>query len=53
MYDAYAFGSGERRWDDPGLTPWPEGHAPMQETVDWLKASHARFVRPRRTTVGR
>jgi len=30
--------------DDPALTPWPEGHAPMRETVGWLKASHARFV---------
>jgi uncharacterized damage-inducible protein DinB len=44
MYDEHAFGSGERRWDDPDLTPWPEGHAPMDEAVDWLKASHARFV---------
>jgi DinB superfamily len=44
MYDEYAFGRGERRWDDPDLTPWPEGHAPMHETVEWLKASHARLV---------
>jgi DinB superfamily len=44
MYDEYAFGSGQRRWDDPDLTPWPEGYAPMRETVGWLKASHARFV---------
>jgi uncharacterized damage-inducible protein DinB len=44
MYDEYAFGPGERRWDDPDLTPWPEGDAPMHEIVDWLRASHARFV---------
>jgi uncharacterized damage-inducible protein DinB len=44
MYDEYAFGPGERRWDDPALTPWSEGHAPMDKTVGWLKASHASFV---------
>jgi DinB superfamily len=44
MYDEYAFGPGELGWDDPALTPWQEGHAPMRETVDWLVASHARFV---------
>jgi len=44
MYDEYAFGPGELRWDDAELLPWPEGRAPMDETIGWLKAVHARFV---------
>lgn len=44
MYDEYAFGPGRLRWDDPGLRPWPEGEAPMVETIAWLKEAHVRFV---------
>jgi hypothetical protein len=44
MYDEYAFGPGRLRWDDRDLLPWPEGEAPMQEVVVWLRETHARFV---------
>jgi uncharacterized damage-inducible protein DinB len=41
MYDEYAFSAGTRRWDDPDLQPWPEGEAPREETIDWLRGLHA------------
>jgi hypothetical protein len=44
MYDDYAFGPAERRWDDPDLQPWPEGQAPRGEAVTWLRDAHTRLV---------
>jgi uncharacterized damage-inducible protein DinB len=44
MYDDYAFGSGSLDWDMPEVQPWPEGAAPMDETVAWLEAVHARLA---------
>jgi hypothetical protein len=44
MYDEYAFGPGKLRWDDPNLQPWPEGQAPMSETISWLETVHHRLV---------
>jgi uncharacterized damage-inducible protein DinB len=40
MYDHYAFGAATRTWDDPDLQPWPEGQAPREETIDWLRGLH-------------
>lgn len=44
MYDEYAFGSGRRQWDDPGLVPWSRESAPMAEAIDWMTTTHRRFV---------
>jgi hypothetical protein len=52
MYDEYAFGPGRLRWDDPQLQPWPDGQAPMDKTIAWLKDAHARFVDHVRTLSG-
>ena len=41
MYDEYAFGEGNLQWDDPTVQPWPEGAAPMEETIEWLRRVHA------------
>ena len=40
MYDDYAFGAGARAWGDPDLQPWPDGQAPREETIEWLKGLH-------------
>jgi uncharacterized damage-inducible protein DinB len=65
MYADYAFRDGRLGWDDVDVQPWPEGEAPMPETIDWLVAVHGRLVqhvasladdteldRPRRTNWG-
>jgi len=44
MYDDYAFGAGSRSWDTPEVQPWPEGEAPMPETVAWLQDVHTRLA---------
>ena len=44
MYDDYAFGAGSRFWDMPDVQPWPEGAAPMPDTVAWLQDVHARLA---------
>jgi uncharacterized damage-inducible protein DinB len=44
MYDDYAFASGSLDWDMPEVQPWPEGAAPMDETVRWLEAVHGRLA---------
>jgi uncharacterized damage-inducible protein DinB len=43
MYDDYAFGPGSLDWDMPEVQPWPEGEAPMAETVPWLEQVHVRL----------
>jgi uncharacterized damage-inducible protein DinB len=43
MYDDYAFGSGSLFWDMPEVQPWPEGKAPLTETLRWLQAAHDRL----------
>ncbi len=65
MYAEYAFRDGRLDWDDTEVQPWPEGEAPMTETVDWLVTVHgqlgehvagladdAELDRPRRTNWG-
>ena len=65
MYADYAFRDGTLDWDDKAVQPWPEGEAPMAETIDWLVTVHNRLVehvraladdteldRPRRTNWG-
>jgi hypothetical protein len=44
MYDDYAFASGSLSWDMPEVQPWPDGEAPMAETVAWLERVHARLA---------
>jgi uncharacterized damage-inducible protein DinB len=44
MYDDYAFGPGTLDWDRPEVQPWPEGEAPMAETIRWLERDHERLV---------
>jgi uncharacterized damage-inducible protein DinB len=65
MYADYAFRDGRLAWDDTEVQPWPEGEAPMAETIGWLVTVHDRLVehvagladdaeldRPRRTNWG-
>ncbi len=65
MYADYAFRDGRLNWSDTEVQPWPEGEAPMLETIDWLVTVHNRLVehvrdladdseldRPRRTNWG-
>jgi hypothetical protein len=44
MYDEYAFGPGKLQWGTSEVEPWPQGKAPMDETLQWLRAMHDRFV---------
>ena len=44
MYDEYAFGAGALTWDDQSWLPWSDGDAPIDETIDWLRQVHERFV---------
>ncbi len=44
MYDDYAFGAGSLTWLDPEVQPWPDGEAPMTETIRWLTGAHERLV---------
>lgn len=43
MYRNHAFESGGLRWDSPITWPWPDGNAPMPETLDWLREAHELF----------
>jgi hypothetical protein len=65
MYADYAFRDGRLDWSDTEVQPWPEGEAPMTETVGWLVTVHnllvehvaglgddAELDRPRRTNWG-
>ncbi len=65
MYADDAFRSARLDWSDTEVQPWPEGEAPMAETIDWLVVVHNRLVeevtalandaeldRPRRTNWG-
>lgn len=65
MYADYAFRAGTLQWSDTEVQPWPEGEAPMAETIEWLVTVHNRLVehvaeldgdaeldRPRRTNWG-
>lgn len=65
MYADYAFRDGTLSWSDKEVQPWPEGEAPMAESIDWLVTVHNRLVehvqaladdaeldRPRRTNWG-
>ena len=44
MYADYAFRAGTLDWADREVQPWPEGEAPMGETIEWLQRVHAEFV---------
>jgi hypothetical protein len=44
MYDEYAFGARRLHWEDRAVQPWAHGGAPMVQAVDWLHATHRRFV---------
>jgi hypothetical protein len=44
MYDEYAFGPREKRWDDDDLVPWVADDAPMAAAIDWMAAAHEAFV---------
>lgn len=44
MYADYAFRDGTLTWEDAEVQPWPEGQAPMAETIGWLVTVHGRLV---------
>jgi uncharacterized damage-inducible protein DinB len=44
MYANYAFEDGLLTWESPEVAPWPEFEAPMAETLDWLRTSHAALM---------
>jgi hypothetical protein len=44
MYDNHAFGDRSLTWSDRTVQPWPEGEAPMDGTVAWLRASHGELM---------
>lgn len=44
MYADYAFRDGTLTWEDREVQPWPEGEAPMAETIEWLVDVHGRLV---------
>jgi uncharacterized damage-inducible protein DinB len=44
MYAEYAFGAGRLTFDSPEVQPWPDGEAPMPETLAWLRETHARLM---------
>jgi uncharacterized damage-inducible protein DinB len=44
MYADYAFEAGRLTWESPEVAPWPEFEAPMAETLDWLRSSHAALM---------
>ena len=44
MYDEYAFGPGQLRWDGPEVHPWPDGTAPRPEVIAWLTGVHERLA---------
>src|SRR6188474_1219636 len=40
MYTDYAFGSGSLTWESPEVEPWSPEHAPMHDTIAWLRQVH-------------
>jgi hypothetical protein len=44
MYADHAFRDGRLNWSDTEVQPWPEGEAPMAETIDWLVTVQKRLV---------
>lgn len=40
MYADHAFGTRGLTWESPEVQPWPDGAAPMPDTLDWLRRSH-------------
>jgi uncharacterized damage-inducible protein DinB len=44
MYADYAFRDGSLDWNDTDVQPWPEGEAPVAETIGWLVTVHNRLV---------
>jgi hypothetical protein len=44
MYDDYAFGSARLRFDQPEVQPWPDGAAPLAETLAWLDTCQRRLL---------
>lgn len=44
-YDDYAFGPGTLDWAMLEVQPWPDGEAPMVETLAWLEEADARLER--------
>jgi len=43
MYRNHAFEDGRLTWRSPIVQPWPDGNAPMPETLDWLHEAHLLF----------
>jgi DinB family protein len=44
MYANHAFEDRSLDWQDRAVQPWPEGEAPMAESIAWLRETHRRFV---------
>ena len=44
MYPEYAFGAGRLTWESPEVKPWPDDEAPMRETLEWLRQTHAQLI---------
>jgi uncharacterized damage-inducible protein DinB len=44
MYPEYAFGAGRLTWESREVKPWPDGGAPMRETLEWLRQTHAALM---------
>ncbi|HYF12022.1 MAG TPA: DinB family protein [Actinomycetota bacterium] len=40
MYADYAFGPGQKRWDDASLVPWADDDVPQDAAIEWLVATH-------------
>jgi uncharacterized damage-inducible protein DinB len=45
MYRDHAFGARQLTWESREVQPWPDGQAPMTETLDWLRQTHADLMR--------
>ena len=41
MYRDHAFGSRALTWESEEVQPWPDGEAPLADTLDWLRRAHA------------
>lgn len=44
MYAEYAFRDGRLDWDSREVQPWPDGEAPMDEAMRWLRDAHAALM---------
>jgi uncharacterized damage-inducible protein DinB len=45
MYADHAFGSRLLTWESPEVQPWPDGEAPRDETLDWLRETHRALMK--------